>query len=158
VPLRLRPLRDDELPAYIEHARAAYERDLVDQAGMTPAGAERKTATDWSRLFPDGSVPPGNELYAIEDEDSGQRVGDLWFAERENDGGERTLYVYSIEVASEFRGRGYGREAMLLFEQEARRRGLSQASLMVLGGNEVARSLYRSLGYAERAIFMWKDL
>jgi len=28
----------------------------------------------------------------------------------------------------------------------------------VLGGNEVARSLYRSLGYAERAVFMSKDL
>jgi len=27
-----------------------------------------------------------------------------------------------------------------------------------MGGNEVARSLYRSLGYAERAVFMSKDL
>ena len=46
----------------------------------------------------------------------------------------------------------------LLFEEEARRRGRSQANLTVLGGNEVARSLYRSLGYVERAVFMSKDL
>jgi len=158
VALRLRPLREDELPSYIEHTRAEYARELVAQAGLTPAAAERKTATDWSRLFPDGSVAPGTELHAIEDEDSGERVGDLWFAEREGDGGERTLYVYSIEVAPEFRGRGNGRAAMQLFEDEARRRGLSQVGLTVLGGNDVARSLYRSLGYAERAVFMWKDL
>jgi ribosomal protein S18 acetylase RimI-like enzyme len=66
--------------------------------------------------------------------------------------------VYSIEITPQYRGRGFGREAMLLFEDEVRRRGLSQANLTVLGGNEVARSLYRSLGYAERAVFMSKDL
>ena len=131
--LRLRPLRDDELPAFIDHTRAAYEADLVAQAGLRPAEAAQKTLDDWSRLLPDGSVPPGNDLYAIEDEDSGERVGDLWLAERDNDVGEKTLFVYSIEITPQYRGR-------------------------VLGGNEVARSLYRSLGYAERAVFMSKDL
>jgi hypothetical protein len=111
VPLRLRPLRDDEVPAFIEHGRAAYERDLVAQAGATSDGAATKAATDWTRLFPDGVVPPG-----------------------------------------------IGREAMLLFEDEVRSRGLGKATLMVFGGNEVARSLYRSLGYAERVVFMWKTL
>jgi ribosomal protein S18 acetylase RimI-like enzyme len=158
VALRLRPLRADELPAYIEHGRAAYERDLAAQAGLTPAAAGKKTAADWARLFPDGTVPSGNELYAVEDADSGERVGDLWLAERDNDAGEKSLYVYSVEIAPELRGRGYGREAMQLFENEARSRGLSQANLTVMGGNEIARSLYRSLGYVERAVFMSKDL
>jgi len=158
VALRLRSLREDELPAYIEHGRAAYERDLVEQAGLTRDAALKKTADDWARLFPDGTVPLGNELYAIEDAESGERVGDLWFAERENDSGETSLYVYSVEISPELRGRGYGREAMQLFEDEARRRGLSEANLTVMGGNQVARSLYRSLGYVERAVFMSKDL
>ncbi len=156
--LRLRPLRDDELPAFVEHTRAAYEGDLVAQAGLRPAAAAQKTLDDWSRLLPDGDVPPGNDLYAIEDEASGERVGDLWLAERDNDVGEKTLFVYSIEIAPQHRGRSFGREAMLLFEDEVRRRGLSQANLTVLGGNDVARSLYRSLGYVERAVFMSKDL
>jgi ribosomal protein S18 acetylase RimI-like enzyme len=158
VPLRLRPLRADELPAFIEHARAAYVRDLVEQAGLTQAAATKKTADDWPRLFPDGKVAAGNELFAIEDGESAERVGGLWFAERDNDAGEKTLYVYSIEIDPEFRGRGFGREAMQLVEDEARSRGLSQTNLTVLGGNGVARSLYRSLGYVERAVFMSKDL
>jgi ribosomal protein S18 acetylase RimI-like enzyme len=156
--LRLRPLRADELPAYIEHGRAAYEHDLAEQAGLTPPAARKKTAADWARLFPDGTLPPGNELYVIEDADSGERVGDLWFAERDNDADEKSLYVYSVEIAPELRGRGFGREAMQLFEDEARRRGLSETNLTVMGGNEIARSLYRSLGYVERAVFMSKDL
>jgi ribosomal protein S18 acetylase RimI-like enzyme len=158
VALRLRPLRADELPAFVEHTRAAYEHELVAQAGLKPSDAERKARDDWSRLLPDGQIPPGNDLYAVEDAGTGERVGDLWIAERPNDAGETTLFVYSIEIFPELRGRGFGREAMQLFEAEGRRRGLSQANLTVLGGNEVARSLYRSLGYVERAVFMSKDL
>jgi ribosomal protein S18 acetylase RimI-like enzyme len=47
---------------------------------------------------------------------------------------------------------------MLVFEDEARGRGLTEVNLTVMGGNEVARSLYRWLGYVERAVFMSKDL
>ena len=47
---------------------------------------------------------------------------------------------------------------MLHAEEEARRRGLRHVGLMVFGGNEVARNLYRSLGYAENAVVMSKPL
>ena len=47
---------------------------------------------------------------------------------------------------------------MLLLEDEARSLGLTRISLNVFGGNEVARSLYRSLGYAEKAVAMSKEL
>jgi ribosomal protein S18 acetylase RimI-like enzyme len=157
VALRLRRLRDEELPAYVEHTRAAYESELVAQAGLTPQQAATKTEADWARLFPEGQLAPGNEIFAVEDA-AGARVGDLWIAEREGDGGQRMLYVYSIAIDPEHRGRGLGREAMLLFEDEARARGISDLGLTVLGGNDIARSLYRSLGYSERAVFMSKTL
>jgi len=157
VALRLRPLRTDELPGYVEHNRAAYERELVTQAELSPEQAAAKTAADWDRLFPGGRVAPGNELFGVEDK-SGERVGDLWITEREDDGGEKVLYVYAIEIVPERRGRGFGRGAMPLVEDEARSRGISGVSLAVLGGNDVARSLYRSLGYAERAVFMSKTV
>ena len=47
---------------------------------------------------------------------------------------------------------------MLLVEQEARRRGFVEIRLNVFGGNETARSLYRSLQYVEFAIGMRKRL
>jgi ribosomal protein S18 acetylase RimI-like enzyme len=155
--LRLRPLRDDELPAFVEHGRAAYARELETQAGLPAARAQTKAEADWARLLPGGAVPAGNHLYVVEDAETGGRIGELWWAEREGDAAEKTAFVYSIEVAPENRGRGYGRETMLLFEEDARARGITALALTVLGGNEVARSLYRSLGYAERAVHMAKD-
>jgi ribosomal protein S18 acetylase RimI-like enzyme len=47
---------------------------------------------------------------------------------------------------------------MLLAEAEARRRGYNRIGLNVFGGNDVARKLYRSLGYAENAIVMSKTV
>ena len=39
-----------------------------------------------------------------------------------------------------------------------RERGVARVELTVLGGNEVARTLYRSPGYEESAVSMGKDL
>ena len=39
---------------------------------------------------------------------------------------------------------------------EARRRGYGRLGLNVFGNNDVARSLYRSLGYEENGVFMTK--
>ena len=36
--------------------------------------------------------------------------------------------------------------------------GLDRIELNVFGGNEVARGLYRSLGFAESAVYMGKDV
>lgn len=154
--VRLRPLRDDELPAFIAHGKEDYALDMVAHAGLTPEQAQKKSDRDWSLLLPNGRVPSGHFLFAIEEEASGDRVGDLWFAERTNDFDATVAFVYSIEVFEPYRGRGYGRQGMLLLEDEVRARGLSHIALNVFGGNEIARSLYRSLGYAETAVWMRK--
>jgi ribosomal protein S18 acetylase RimI-like enzyme len=47
---------------------------------------------------------------------------------------------------------------MVFAEEEARRRGLDRVVLNVFGRNEVARRLYRSLGYEENAVAMSKTV
>ena len=56
------------------------------------------------------------------------------------------------------RGRGFGREALRLVEEQARSRGMTRIDLNVFGGNAVARSLYASEGYAESSVHMRKPL
>jgi ribosomal protein S18 acetylase RimI-like enzyme len=82
--------------------------------------------------------------------------GRVWLGERE--AGRSVGFLYDIEIEPRFRGRGLGRQAMLLVEEDARRGGFTEIRLNVFGGNEIARSLYRSLGYAEFAIAIRKRL
>jgi ribosomal protein S18 acetylase RimI-like enzyme len=158
VDLRLRPLREDEFDDYVTRGRASYARDMIDQAGIPEEAARAKAEHDWKHLLPEGLTSPGQSLYALEDTGSGERVGDLWLAERDTDFGGKGAFIYSIEIFEAFRGRGFGRQAMSLLEDEVRSRGLSRVALNVFGGNDVARSLYRSVGYAETAVFMSKEL
>jgi ribosomal protein S18 acetylase RimI-like enzyme len=159
VELALRPLRADELPDYLARGQESYARDMVAHAGISEEAARVKAEHDWHRLLPDGLASTGQYLFALENRSTGERVGDLWFAEQAaSDFGEQVAFIYSIEIFEEFRGRGRGRQAMQVLEDEVRSRGLGRIALNVFGGNDIARSLYRSVGYAETAVFMSKAL
>jgi GNAT superfamily N-acetyltransferase len=107
------------------------------------------------RLFPGGAPSAEQLVFVLEAE--GGAVGELWLCERE-DLGLRVLFVYDVHVDESHRGRGYGKAAMLLAEEEARRRGIERLALNVFGRNTTARRLYQSLGYAENAVAMSKTL
>jgi len=148
-------MRGDEFEDWLPRVRDGYADGMVEHGGMSEQAARAKAEADTKALFPDGKPVPEQSVYVLEAE--GAPVGVLWVAQRELDGAQ-ALWVYEIQVDEELRGRGYGRAAMLLAEDEARRRGIGRVALNVFGGNEVARGLYRSLGYAEQAVLMSKPV
>jgi ribosomal protein S18 acetylase RimI-like enzyme len=152
---RLRELRTEEFPDWLERSKERYADDVEQNGGMPRELARQKSERDFAKLLPDGLASEGQSLYAVEHE--GARVGTLWVAEREEQSGS-VLFVYEVVIDQALRGRGLGKQAMALAEQEARARGLARIELNVFGGNEIARNLYRSLGYEECAVFMGKDI
>ncbi len=154
VALRLRDLTDEELPRFLEEGGRFYARDLEQHGGFSAERAREKSRADHAKLFPGGRRQPGHRVCAIEDAESGERVGRMWFAERD----DGTVFLYQVEIEEALRGHGHGREAMRLLEEEARALGAARIELNVFGGNDVARGLYRSLGYAEQAVYMGKRL
>jgi ribosomal protein S18 acetylase RimI-like enzyme len=153
--VRLRPMRAEEYPAFLVASKAGYAEDIEVHGGQTRDAARQKAEADFPAVLPNGLESPGHSIFVLEAE--GVPVGRLWLAERDS-GGRRVLFVYDISVEPEQQGRGYGRAAMLLAEEQARRRGIGRVELNVFGGNEVARGLYRSLGFVETSVQMGKDL
>jgi GNAT superfamily N-acetyltransferase len=155
--LRLRPIRDDEMQDFARKARDGYAHDIEHSARLSAAEAREKADRDIAELLPNGRVGERQHLYVVEDEATDEPVGRVWFAERPR--GARTVaWLYEIAIDEHRRGQGLGRQAMLLLEDEVRRRGLPLIALNVFGGNERARSLYRSLGYVEDSVWMSKEL
>jgi GNAT superfamily N-acetyltransferase len=149
----LRPIRRDELPGWLARTRAGYADEMVRNAGASPDQARAKAEADTESLFPGGRPSAEQFVYVVGLD--GEPAGQIWFAVREGEFG-RMIWVYGVEIDAGFRGRGLGRAAMLFVEDEARRRGIPTIALNVFGGNEVARGLYRSLGYDEVAVEMAK--
>jgi len=153
--VRLRPLRDDEYDDFHRAVTDGYAADMELNGDMPAAAARAKAKADMATILSGGLATPGHAIFVVEHD--GERVGQLWIAEREMDG-RRVLYIYEVSIDEAHRGSGFGRAAMLLAEAEARARGIGRIELNVFGGNAVARGLYRSLGYVERAVIMAKDL
>lgn len=151
----LRPMRPDEYPAFVAHSKEEYARGIATQGGETEEFARAKSQADHAAILPQGIDTPGHWISVIEAD--GESVGILWLAERPH-GRSKECWIYDIEIDEAHRGKGYGRAAMELAEAEARSHGLPRIALNVFGGNEVARNLYRSVGYMETSVQMAKDL
>ena len=154
--LTLRPMTEEEFGPWFDELHGKYEQNLIDFARMSPEAARAKATRDHDSLLGHlGLATEGHSVYVLDSE--GVAVGDLWVHEQERDG-ERFLWIYYVGVDPEQRGRGYGKQAMVLAEEEARRHGFPAIRLNVFGGNDIARSLYRSLGYSEDSVWMSKDV
>jgi GNAT superfamily N-acetyltransferase len=149
--IALRPLREDEYAAWDAAHRAEYVKGLIEHVGMSPERAAEKVERDISYVLPDGLSTPQTRIWVVETD--GRRVGTIFLGVR--DGG---AWLYDITIDEPERGRGYGRAAMIALEDELRALGHDTVALNVWGANEVARGLYRSLGWAEESVHMRKRL
>jgi ribosomal protein S18 acetylase RimI-like enzyme len=126
-------------------AIAGYAAEIAASGALGEEAAWDKARRDHERALPNGLDTPGQLIFRLLD--GSQPVGWLWLAVPYPEGDPSMAWVYAVEVDEAFRGRGYGREAMLLAETEARARGMRSLGLNVHGSNTIARSLYVSLGY-----------
>ncbi len=152
--LSLRRMDRSEIEGFI----AASTREHVAQrvrSGEDEITATRAAAEQLVTLFPDGVSTADHLMFRIEN--GGVALGSLWMGPA--DSGEPGMWwIWDIAVDEEQRGRGYGKTAMLLAEDEARAHGASELGLSVFGYNTIARRLYERLGYEAVAIRMTKKL
>ncbi|MDX6451142.1 MAG: hypothetical protein QOH16_1191 [Gaiellaceae bacterium] len=153
--IELRPMRSDEFAEWKAQSVAAYATDMHENGGVPRDAADAKATSDFDGLLAAGVETTDQFLHVIEED--GAVVGHLWTASRDSPTG-RVLFVYEVRVAEQARGRGFGRKAMEFAEGFAREQGLGRIELNVMGGNEVARGLYRSLAYDEVAVYMGKTV
>ncbi len=143
-PLRveLRPMTATEFAAYRATAVEAYAQDLFDSgAFLDLESALESAATQTAHLLPAGRDSPGHHLWTAYD--GHVPVGILWiFA-----GGD-AAFIYDIEVRTDQRRLGYGREILDAGALAARRLGAEAVGLNVFGHNDGARALYETAGYA----------
>jgi len=151
--VRLRPMTTEELAVYRGGMIDAYAEAMIRDGGLLEDEARRKAVADTEAVWP-GAEPPAGDVVATVEAD-GEPVGRVWFGRHPS---RPALFLNDVEIDERHRGRGLGRAAMALLEDEARACGLDTIELNVWGRNEAARGLYRALGYDEVAIGMRKRL
>jgi GNAT superfamily N-acetyltransferase len=154
--VRLRPMTDAEFAEWLPRLTAEYAAEIEASGAMPTAAARAKAEQDNARFFHAGPSTPGQHVFMVLA--GGTPVGRLWLGVPGPNPDPLMAWVFDIEIDPAYRGRGYGREAMLLAEEEARARGMKSLGLNVHGPNTVARSLYDALGYDVMALQLKKPL
>ena len=147
------PFPPADLSEWIHNTTTRYIEERI-AGGDSRVEAEASANASAERLFPKGSPAAGQLVGRLMS--SKQAIGSLWIGWAGAD--PQRWWVWDVMIDEEFRGRGYGRQAMQLAETLARREGATTIGLNVAGRNHVARSLYSSLGYQETATQMRKAL
>ena len=154
--IRLAPMTAAEFDRYMETAVEAYAEVHRKTGVCTPEEALGVARSDYAKLLPAGLTSANQHLYSIW-LDSGERIGMLWFATRE-DRGLKSAYIYDFQVDESRRGKGYGTAALAALEQLVVPMGINRISLNVFGWNTAARALYERCGFTVTGIGMTKVL
>lgn len=154
--LTVRPMTEAEQTAYRDKTAEGYVRQRVEFGGETEEVAADHARASMEKLWPGGRPAPGQHLYVAEVD--GQVVGTLWLSETTPDGIPGNAWIYDIEIDDPYRGKGYGRDLICAAEKLALELGCENLALNVFGGNEVAISLYQSLGFRASSLQLSKRL
>ncbi len=134
----IRAASPEDLPSLLPMMRSLYEHERL-------AFPEPTIRAALGELFASPGTG-GVRLVLDDDRVAGYAVVTWGFSTEQ---GGRFLLLDELFVLPESRGRGVGRRALALLEEEARRDGARAVRLEVGETNARARELYRSAGYAD---------
>lgn len=149
------PLTDAEFSPYLHTTMQDYAAENVKAGYWTSEEAAERSEKVFKDLLPDGLKTPQQHLYSIRDAQTAEQVGVVWLHEN----APRAMgFIYDFVIFEAFRRHGYGTQAMLALEVEARRMNLTKINLHVFGHNKAAKALYEKVGYAVTSYNMAKPL
>ena len=148
------PMETARLESWIASSKSEYLDDLV-RSGEPPEQASNSVESTFARYFPQGKPAHNHLVYDVVTD--GRSVGYLWIGPHATEQ-ISAWWVWDIAIDADQRGKGFGREAMLLAEDRVREHGGSTLGLNVFGFNAAGRALYESLSYETTSVRMLKKL
>lgn len=152
----LEPMTQAQFDAWLPGAITGYAQEHVADGRWSAEEAEEKSREEHEKLLPQGLETPDHRLWSIVRTSDRVPVGILWINLVHKP--RPHIFVYNIEIESQYRRRGYAEAAMKELEVEARRMGAERIRLHVFGHNAAARPLYEKLGYETTNVLMAKPL
>ena len=145
-----------EFAAFFELASEGYAKDNVANGRWNEADASALAHEETKRLLPEGEKTAENNLFVLRDANLNTDVGYVWYGTMAR-GTKKVCFLFQIYIHPQFRRKGYGRQAMLKFENEALSSGHNALALNVSATNTDALRLYESVGFSASSMVMRKE-
>jgi len=155
--LALIPMTKDEFPTFFETVAESHANDNIVAGRWNSTIALALAKDEIKRLLPGNEITPKNYLFVLQDTDLQCSLGYLWYG-CITQASQKIAFLYQLYIHPQFRRQGYGRQAMIAFENEALDRGFTTLALHVFATNGAAYRLYQSDGFSASSITMRKEI
>ncbi|MEZ9534014.1 GNAT family N-acetyltransferase [Vibrio splendidus] len=153
----LREMRQEEYPVYCQYFIDDYSQEIAKNYGHSLDVSIELAKKDLHRCFPNGLEGNEHSLLCIDAQINGELklVGYLWHSINISD---KSTFIYDFFVSSEYRGFGFGTQAISVLEAQLQTIGISQIKLRVAYHNERALKLYKDVGFEITGFNMSKKI
>lgn len=155
--IMLRPMGEEEYPAYLEYFIADYAREIAANYRLSAEDSLARAKREIAEDLPEGVNTPGQVLLCLfnQADHCDEHVGYLWY---KPDTAMQTVFIFDFYIFNACQGQGLGTQALRAFEREMREQGIEQIRLRVAGDNQRARHVYASAGFWVTGINMSRTL
>ncbi|MGE5252140.1 MAG: GNAT family N-acetyltransferase [Bacteroidota bacterium] len=153
--VRLVPIEQEDFDVFMERDIAGYAAAKVRSGTWLQEEALERSRQEHALLLPQGRQTPNHFIYSILDEDARRKIGILW-VHVPPDRLQHEAFIYDIEIDEAFRGKGYGRQALLALDELLIGMGVEHVDLHVFAYNTTAFELYKKAGYEVTDFIMRK--
>lgn len=151
--VKLVKMTQEDFVPYLERGIREYAEDHVRNGNWTAEEALEKSRKQFQDLLPEGVNSKDQFLYSIVDEEINNKMGLLWVQVR-----GQNAFIYDFLIDEEFRGKGFGKQALTAMDEELKSMNVQSVGLHVFGDNTNAQELYKKMGFQITGLHMKKKL
>jgi len=155
--IKLINMSEDNFIFFLNNAIHEFAEEKVKANTWAEQEAIRLSEEAFNNLIPKGLNTDNTYFYLIFAEDINKKIGYLWFKVFDGLLGKEA-FLFDILIYEEFQGKGYGKKAMIAFEEKTSELQINKLSLHVFGHNNIALELYKKIGYEITDINMSKKI
>jgi ribosomal protein S18 acetylase RimI-like enzyme len=147
--ITLQPMQQEDFNKVLETEIKNYAEDHVRNGNWPEEGSLERSRKEFESLLPRGVHTPDHYLWSLMD--GGRMVGFLWVQVKNGKG-----FIYDFLIAEEYRGKGYGKQALAAMDERLQQMDVESVGLHVFGDNITAQELYKKMGFEITGIHMQK--
>lgn len=147
--VKLEPIQQADFDRIVESEIRGYAEEHVRNGNWPAEGALERSREEFQTLLPEGIHTKDQYIWSIVDEE--KKIGFLWVQVKDN-----KAFIYDFVIDAEFRGKGYGRQALQAMDERLKSMNVISVALHVFGDNFTAQELYKKMGFQIAGIHMRK--
>ena len=145
----LEPISQKDFDQLLENEIRNYAAGHVQAGNWPEEGSLERSRKEFEAVLPDGLQTKDQYIWSVVDQND--KIGMLWVQIRNN-----KAFINDFLVHEEFRGKGYGKQALAAMDDWLKALDVDSVSLHVFGDNLPAQELYKKMGYEITDMHMQK--